>query len=188
MLVDWNGSGTHEARYRGLLRRLDVVEAMAVSAVDERPSGPETVGVTTVVEDLLDLARSERRQALEDLVVAEFKIALLMEDDDELPMDESYFDLGLTSLTITDLKQSLESMIGHELSANLLFNSPTVGQLMDHICDELLPGLFRPARACAPGDGTTSGAAPGPRAAAPADPSADDLVDEALKNLYQGQG
>ncbi|WP_093898685.1 acyl carrier protein [Streptomyces sp. Ncost-T10-10d] len=154
---------------------------MAVSAVDERPSGPETVGAATVVDDLLDLPRSERRQALEDLVVAEFKIALLMEGDDELPLDESYFDLGLTSLTITDLKQGLEAMIGHELSASLLFNSPTVGRLMDHICDELLPGLFRPAGVTASANGPASAAAP-----SPADPSADALLDEALKNLYQG--
>ncbi|MFI9036184.1 acyl carrier protein [Streptomyces sp. NPDC053726] len=154
---------------------------MAVSAVDERPSGPEAVGAATVVDDLLDLPRSERRQALEDLVVAEFKIVLLMDDDDELPLDESYFDLGLTSLTITDLKQSLESMVGHELSASLLFNSPTVGQLMDHICDELLPGLFRPASVSAPPNGPASAAAP-----RSADSSADALVDEALKNLYQG--
>ncbi|AXE82790.1 acyl carrier protein [Streptomyces atratus] len=154
---------------------------MAVSAVDERPSGPETVGAATVVDDLLDLPRSERRQALEDLVVAEFKIVLLMDDGDELPLDESYFDLGLTSLTITDLKQSLESMIGHELSASLLFNSPTVGQLMDHICDELLPGLFRPASVSAPANGPASAAA-----SRSADHSADALVDEALKNLYQG--
>ncbi|MEE1811435.1 acyl carrier protein [Streptomyces sp. BE133] len=154
---------------------------MAVSAVDERPSGPETVGAATVVDDLLDLPRSERRQALEDLVVAEFKIVLLMDDGDELPLDESYFDLGLTSLTITDLKQSLESMIGHELSASLLFNSPTVGQLMDHICEELLPGLFRPASVSAPANGPASAAA-----SRSADHSADALVDEALKNLYQG--
>lgn len=152
-----------------------------MSAVDERPSGPETVGAATVVDDLLDLPRSERRQALEDLVVAEFKIVLLMDDGDELPLDESYFDLGLTSLTITDLKQSLESMIGHELSASLLFNSPTVGQLMDHICDELLPGLFRPASVSAPANGPASAAA-----SRSADHSADALVDEALKNLYQG--
>ncbi|WPW28944.1 acyl carrier protein [Streptomyces atratus] len=154
---------------------------MAVSAVDERPSGPETVGTATVVDDLLDLPRSERRQALEDLVVTEFKIVLLMDEGDELPLDESYFDLGLTSLTITDLKQSLESMIGHELSASLLFNSPTVGQLMDHICDELLPGLFRPASVSAPANGPASAAA-----SRSADHSADALVDEALKNLYQG--
>lgn len=72
-------------------------------------------------------------------------------------------------------------MIGHELSASLLFNSPTVGQLMDHICDELLPGLFRPASVSGPASGSAPAAATGP-----ADPSADDLVDEALKNLYQG--
>lgn len=143
-----------------------------MSAVDERPVGPATTPVAATMRALLDLPRAERREALEELVVGEFKTVLLMTDEDDLPMDESYFDLGLTSLTITDLKQRLEDIIGAELSADLLFNSPTVGRLLDHICTELLPDVFQP------------GAAPATTAAPPADATTDAMLDEALKDLF----
>jgi acyl carrier protein len=97
----------------------------------------------SIAEFFLGLPWSERRHALEELVVAEFKAVLLMTAEDELPFDQSYFDLGLTSLTITDLKQRLEGMLGSELNSNVLFNSPTVGRLLDHVTEEILAEMFR---------------------------------------------
>lgn len=105
-----------------------------------------------IVELLQSLPRSDRRDALEELVVREIKTVLLMEDDDELPMDSSYFDLGLTSLRLTEIRQELERQLGRGLDANLLFNRPTVGQLLVHLTDDVLADLF--------GSGTESVSAP----------------------------
>jgi acyl carrier protein len=86
---------------------------------------------------LRELSFAERRDALEVILETEFKAALLMTDDDELPFDQSYFDLGLTSLGITDLKERFEELFECEIDTNVLFNSPTVERLLDYLTQNL---------------------------------------------------
>ena len=95
---------------------------------------------TSLIGQLRELPANERNEALEEILVTEFKAALLMTEEDELPFDQSYFDLGLTSLGITDLKQRIEQLLDCEIDANVLFNSPTVEQLLTTLADD----LFRP--------------------------------------------
>ncbi|MCK1794592.1 acyl carrier protein [Streptomyces sp. XM4193] len=75
----------------------------------------------------------ERQEALETLAVRHFKAALLMEDEEELPLDASFFDIGLTSLRLMDVKQSLEQELGLEIDSTALFNQPTVEQLVEYL-------------------------------------------------------
>ncbi|CAM5288292.1 MULTISPECIES: acyl carrier protein [Streptomyces] len=127
----------------------------------------------TTVEWLSDLPRSDRAEALENIVETEFKESLLMADEDVLPHDQSFFDLGLTSLSITKLKQRLEDILHVELDANLLFNQPTVQAVLEHIMHDRLPDLFgapEPVPAQQPAS-----------SAAPADP----LLQDVLKDLYE---
>jgi acyl carrier protein len=109
-------------------------------------TGSPTTGAPTTdtptTARLRALARSERVDALEAVVVAEFKTTLLMGNDEELGLEESFFDLGFTSLLLADLKQRLERMLGCVISTNVLFNSPTVDRLLTHLTDEVLTGLF----------------------------------------------
>jgi acyl carrier protein len=126
---------------------------------------------TQTIERLQELPRAERRDALETLVVAEFKTTLFMSDDEDLPTDTSFFELGLTSLRITEIKQRLEDLLGREIDTNSLFNRPTLGQLLVHLTDEVLPELFH---------GAAAAAAPRPEAA-----EHKEAVDELLKELYQ---
>ncbi|MEU5052113.1 acyl carrier protein [Streptomyces sp. NPDC021096] len=135
-----------------------------------RPDAAATPALTM----LSDLARPERRDALEDLVRREFRAVLLMTDEEDLPADQSYFDLGLTSLSITRLKQRLEELLSVELDANLLFNSPTLEKLLEHLTEGLLADLFH---APAP--------APDPAEPTPADAGAASFLDAALKDLYE---
>ncbi|MDH2428354.1 acyl carrier protein [Sphaerisporangium sp. TRM90804] len=126
--------------------------------------------MASIVERLQALPVSERAVVLESMVVAEFKETLLMSADEELPLAESYFELGLTSLGLTDVKQRLESLIGKGISSTVLFNSPTVEQLLDHLTAEVMPELFesRPEAAVS---------------AAPAEQDA--LWDDVMRSLYQ---
>lgn len=87
--------------------------------------------------DLLALPRSELRDALEPIVTAEFRQVLLMDETDELDLGGSFFDLGLTSLRLLEIKQRLEDVCGRPLDTTVLFNRPTVEQLVDHLADEL---------------------------------------------------
>ena len=95
-----------------------------------------------VVEKPSALPRSERSEYLEDLVVAEFRDVLLMGGDEEFPIDQSYFSLGFTSLRIMEVKTRLEALLGCTLSTNVLFNKPTVENLLEYLADEVLGDLM----------------------------------------------
>jgi acyl carrier protein len=97
---------------------------------------------TLAIARLTALPRSERREALQSIVVEAFKTALLMTDDEELPVDANYFDFGLSSLRVVEVKQRLETELGCSIDAALLFSSPTVQMLMEHLTAGALEELF----------------------------------------------
>ncbi len=81
------------------------------------------------------MSRSERHDTLEVLVLAQFRTALLMSEDEDLPMDISYFDMGLTSLRLTTIRQSLENVLDVAIDATVLFNRPTLDDLVTYLGD-----------------------------------------------------
>lgn len=167
MPLPWSPSDTRPAA---------TVEREKADWVLRAPEGARSMNHTPdrpapALPRLSGLPRPERRDALEELVIKEFRSSLLMTDDEIFPADQSFFDLGLTSLSVTSLKQRLEGLLGVELDANLLFNRPTVEALMEHLTQDLLTGLFQQSAASAP---------------APSAPPARTLLDAALKDLYQG--
>jgi acyl carrier protein len=99
---------------------------------------------TLAIERLRELPLSERREELEELVITEFKSTLMMTDEEDLPFDMSYFELGFTSLRITEIKERLEVQLGQKISTNVLFNSPTMERLMSYLTGEVLADLFGP--------------------------------------------
>jgi len=122
---------------------------------------------------LTELPRAERHAALAQLVAAEFRTVLQMTPAEALPDDESFFDLGLTSLSVEELKQRLEAQLGCRIDAEVLFNHPTLGHLLAHLESGPLGELF-------------DAAATAPAGAGPND-DADEksLVDDMLARLYQ---
>ena len=117
------------------------------------------------------LPRAERHEALCDLVVGELRAVLQMSPDEPVPLAESYFDFGLTSLTVEETKQRLEEALGCRIDAEVLFNHPTLEHLIGHLEAGPLSALF---------DGGASGTA-----AAPADTEEKALVDDMLARIYQ---
>jgi acyl carrier protein len=83
--------------------------------------------------DLVDMPWSERRDVLTEIVVGQFRTALLMGQDEELPMNTSYFDMGLTSLRLTAIRQHLEHELDAGIDATVLFNRPTLNDLVDYL-------------------------------------------------------
>lgn len=81
------------------------------------------------------LSQHERREVIEELVVAELREALYIDDEEEFLMDAGFFDLGLTSLRLSDIKQTLEEKLGREIDTSVLFRRPTARQLIDHLSD-----------------------------------------------------
>lgn len=103
------------------------------SLIDRR-IGTGMTDPTTHVE-LGELSRSERCEALEVIVLGQFRTALLMSEDEDLPMDASYFDMGLTSLRLTAIRQSLEHALDIAIDATVLFNRPTLDDLVTYLAD-----------------------------------------------------
>ncbi|GGS25399.1 hypothetical protein GCM10010252_75590 [Streptomyces aureoverticillatus] len=95
---------------------------------------PET---NTALGHLRELPAHEITEEIEALVEELFKDALLMDADEELPLQVSYFDLGLTSLRLTRIRQQLEEMLDLSINTNVLFNEPTVEQLVFYLADLL---------------------------------------------------
>jgi acyl carrier protein len=91
--------------------------------------------LTTALRDLRELPQSDRLEALEALVVTQFRSILLLADSDEFRVDGSFFDLGLTSLRLLEIKQNLEELLGIGIDATVLFNRPTVEQLIGYLSE-----------------------------------------------------
>ena len=100
---------------------------------------------TAWVESLACTPLSERATVLEALVAGEFRTWLLMTDADALPLDESYFALGLTSLGAVEIQERLESILGRRIDSSSLFNNPTIDHLLLHLRSEVLSEFFRPS-------------------------------------------
>lgn len=86
---------------------------------------------------LREMPRRERREALEDIIVAYMKELLLMDEGDDLPLDHGYFDLGMTSLRLTEARTYLEKVLDISIDATVLFSRPTVEQLVSYLTDAL---------------------------------------------------
>ncbi|MEU4260492.1 MULTISPECIES: acyl carrier protein [Streptomycetaceae] len=65
-----------------------------------------------------------------------------MTADEEFPMSESFFDMGFTSLRVTEAKERLEQRLGCSISSTVLFNNPTAEQLVEYLMSDLLADLF----------------------------------------------
>lgn len=99
--------------------------------------------VHMTLQQFRELPRPELAEEMERLLVSQFRASLLMDETEELPLDISYFDLGLTSLKLTQMRQTLEGILELSINANVLFNEPTVGRLLDYLVD----AVTDPARA-----------------------------------------
>lgn len=128
---------------------------------------------TPWIQELSETPPSERRALLESLVVAEFKRELMMDGTDVLPLQVSYFELGLTSLGAVDTRRRLERELGRTLDSAFLFNHPTVGQLVEFLTTDVVPELFAAATPVVPEPPKDAGV------------STKDLVNDILKELYQ---
>lgn len=121
---------------------------------------------------LLRLPRAERREALADLVRAEFARVLLFAEDETPPDEANYFDLGLSSLRAAEIKQRLETELDCDLDAAALFGCATIRQLTEHLAALVLPE----AEQADPRQNAATGA--------PTD-GRQPLVDELIQALYR---
>lgn len=101
------------------------------------------------VERLRHLPVSERRTELESMVAEQFRAVLSIPDDEPMPLYESLFALGMSSVLIGDVQHRLSDLLGENLHSPVLFNSCTVAQVVDYLTTDVLPDMF-PQSASAP--------------------------------------
>lgn len=91
----------------------------------------------TTPMNLAALPESEQYDTVEALVTQTFREALLMDDDEDLPLESSYLEMGLTSLRLMDIRHLLEERFGLQIDTAALFNRPTIEQLVDYLVERV---------------------------------------------------
>ncbi len=101
---------------------------------------------------ILELPKAERRGVLEELVIAEFAEILGLPGGPEFPRRTGFFDLGMTSLRLTEVRQRLTRLLGDQLRVETLFEHATMDSLLEHLVTAVLPELARDTTEDAPLD------------------------------------
>lgn len=94
------------------------------------------------LDELEQLPLSDRAQALDDFIYGHFRQALMLEPHETVDFKESFFDLGMTSLTLTESKRVFEQALRCVIDTPLLFNNPTVPTLIKMLKQDVLQELF----------------------------------------------
>ncbi len=115
-----------------VLRGLGVVPATRRAArredVGDGPAWPRQLSA---------LPAESRHAALSELLVGEVTTVLGYGEDEELDDDQSFKDMGFDSLAGVELRNRVTAATGLRLPATLVFDRPTVPDLVDHLLGEL---------------------------------------------------
>jgi acyl carrier protein len=144
--VDW---GTLVPLYE-TRRERPLIHALAsrrTAAAPERAAQPAKAGAAPSMMAAIRAARAESRvPLLQQLVRREVATVLGYANDDGIPLDFGFFELGLDSLMSVELKRRLETAVEKPLPSTLTFNYPNVLALTAFL-DELLFANAEPAEA-----------------------------------------
>ncbi|MEU1290509.1 SDR family NAD(P)-dependent oxidoreductase, partial [Kitasatospora sp. NPDC005856] len=103
-----------------------------------------------IVDRLRSLPEVERLRAALDLVTAN-TAAVLGHSEPGAAWDRQPFkDLGFDSLTAVELRNRLNTATGLRLTATVIFDHPTPGQLAEHLLSQILDGGVAPVVPVAP--------------------------------------
>ncbi|MFI2620670.1 type I polyketide synthase [Streptomyces sp. NPDC018587] len=136
----------------------------------------------TLQGKLAGLPPTDRREHLLGLVRSTTASILAYSDLSDVPARSGFLDMGIDSLSTIELRNTLASLTGLQLSATLVFDHPTPAALADHLDARLSAGSDRPGRSERPdviGD-TSSSASTAPSSSKNRDRNRNNQVPDAL--------
>ena len=89
------------------------------------------------MQRIRSLEPSERREQLLEYVAEQVATVLGLAGSEQVSVTRGLFEMGMDSLMSVELKNRLESGLGHPLASTLRFNYPNVGALTGYLMDEL---------------------------------------------------
>ncbi|MFE0838402.1 SDR family NAD(P)-dependent oxidoreductase, partial [Streptomyces sp. NPDC058828] len=96
-----------------------------------------TAAGPSLAERLAGMDPAGRQEHLLDLVRRTTASILAYADVADVPAQAGFLDMGLDSLSTIDLRNSLRSLTGLQLSATIVFDHPTPAALARHLADRL---------------------------------------------------
>ncbi|SEO46720.1 Acyl transferase domain-containing protein [Amycolatopsis saalfeldensis] len=132
-LPAWRDAGGVPDLLRGLV-------PTARRTVSDREAGADSL-----LGKLIRLPAGQRLDHLRELVVRHAAAVLGHGSADVVDADRAFKDLGFDSLTAVELRNTLNEATGLSLTATLVFDHPTAGDLAAHLHESLLGDLGDPA-------------------------------------------
>ena len=105
------------------------------------PDSPEPSESDGFVEELLAVSGRRRRVLLQQKVRSLAARVLDLDHPDQIELGQPLHDMGLDSLMAVELRNLLGGAVGAELPATLLFEHPSVTELVDHLTAAYLSDL-----------------------------------------------
>ena len=128
-LPAWRAAGGVPDLLRGLV-------PAARRTVSDREEGADSL-----LGKLIRLPAGKRLDHLRDLVIQHAAVVLGHGSAAEFDADRAFKDLGFDSLTAVELRNTLNEVTGLGLTATLVFDHPTAGDLAAHLHESLLGDL-----------------------------------------------
>jgi acyl transferase domain-containing protein/acyl-CoA synthetase (AMP-forming)/AMP-acid ligase II/acyl carrier protein len=91
-------------------------------------------------EALAAAALADRRGILIEAVRGEVRRVAELADDHFIPLDKGFFDIGLDSIMVVEMKGFLETRLGRSLPATLLIDQPDLSRLVDWLLEDMALG------------------------------------------------
>jgi hypothetical protein len=112
-----------------------------VRAPLRRASGGPADAGRSVAHRIAGLPDAERMRALVDLVRARVSAVLGLGPADSVDPRRTFREIGFTSLTAVELRNSLVAATGVQLPAALVFDHPTPTAIAEHLEQKILQGV-----------------------------------------------
>ncbi|WP_083305302.1 type I polyketide synthase [Moorena producens] len=102
------------------------------------PLGQSQPGKSEFIQELDATPVHERRELLMTHVSSQLARVLGLTAPEQIEPRQPLFDLGIDSLMAVELKNRLESSLGHSIPSTVLFDYPTLEALVDYLGEDVL--------------------------------------------------